>query len=211
MKFLKTNFKGDPNIGLYGFATDKYCLLGLKPGKIDVLQTKLEVSSIAGTNLVGIFAVGNKNGILLPKIVEDYEIKKLKKLFNIEIIDSRKTALGNLIVCNDKGCLIPDYFKKFKKQIQDALNVEVETGTLAGLNLLGSCARASNKGCLCHIDSDKKELEKIKDILKVKTDVGTVGYGNPFIKAGIVVNSKGVLISNIATGPELDRIFEVFK
>jgi len=209
-KFLKTNFYGDPNIGLYGFATDKYSLLGIKPRKITILKTKLKVSSIAGTDLVGIFAIGNKNGILLPKIAEDYEIKKLKK-FNIEIINSRKTALGNLILCNDNGCLIPKDFSKFKKQIQDALDVEVDIGTIADLELLGSCARASNKGCLCHREATEKELEKIKNLLKVKVDIGTVGYGNPFIKAGIIVNSNGILVSDLTTGPELERIFEVFE
>ena len=28
MHVLMTNFHGNPNVGLYGFANDKYCLLG---------------------------------------------------------------------------------------------------------------------------------------------------------------------------------------
>ena len=39
-KFSKAKFNGDPNIGLYGFATDSYCLLGLTPQKnvLDALR-----------------------------------------------------------------------------------------------------------------------------------------------------------------------------
>ena len=30
-KFFKAKFNGDPNVGLYGFANDNYCILGLEP------------------------------------------------------------------------------------------------------------------------------------------------------------------------------------
>ncbi|MFQ6020498.1 MAG: translation initiation factor IF-6 [Candidatus Aenigmatarchaeota archaeon] len=218
MKFLKTSFYGDPNIGLYGFSTDKYCLLGLEPSKKilkkikHTLNVKIKIIKIAGTELVGIFSTGNKNGILLPKIIEKQEIRNLKKLdLNFEIINSRKTALGNLILCNDYGCLISKNLKKFKKQIKDVLNCEIVTGTIAGLEIVGSTAIANNKGCLCHMNSKKDEIRKIEELLNVKVDIGTVNYGSPFVKSGIIVNNKGIIFSEQTTGPELGRIDEVFK
>jgi len=217
-KFLKAKFYGDPNIGLYGFATDDYCLLGLEPdkkilGKIETaLGTTIKAATVAGTEFIGLFVTGNKNGIVLPHIVEDYEIKKLKSLgLNLEIIKSRETALGNMILCNDKGCLISEKLRKFKKRISGALDCEVETGKVAGLDIIGSVALANNTGCLCHRDAEESEMKKIEEILKVKVDVGTVGYGSPFIRSGIIVNSRGVLFSEFSTGPEIGRYEEVFS
>jgi len=217
-KFLRAKFNGDPNIGLYGFATDDYCLLGLEPNKKilkqikKILKSDIEFSTIAGTELSGIFVAGNKNGIILPKIIEKYELKKLKKLFdlNLEIIKSRQTALGNLILCNDKGCLISEKLKRFKKKISDVLGCEVQTGTIANLDIVGSATTANNTGCLCHRETTEEEMIRIEEILKVKVDVGTVGYGSPFIRSGIIVNSRGVVFSEFSTGPEIGRFEEVF-
>jgi translation initiation factor 6 len=216
-KFLKAKFNGDPNIGLYGFATDDYCLLGIEPNKIlnnmkKILKTDIKITTIAGTELIGLFLAGNKNGIVLPRITEDFELKKLKKMFdlNLEIIKSKETALGNLILCNDKGCLISEKLRKFKKKISDALGCEIDIGKIANLDIVGSAAIASNIGCLCHRDAKEEEMKKIEEILRVKVDVGTVGYGSPFIKSGIIVNSKGVVFSELSTGPEMGRYEEVF-
>jgi translation initiation factor 6 len=218
-KFLKTNFNGDPNIGLYGFATDSWCWLGTPlrkklASKIErTLNVKIKTATAAESELVGIFAAGNSFGILLPKITEKYEIRKLKALFsglNFAVIRSKETALGNLVICNDRGCLISERLRRFKKQIADCLAVEVSTGTVAGLEIVGSCAAASNIGCLCHPAAAEAEMQKIEHLLGVRVDVGTVSYGSPFIKAGLLVNHNGIVTSENSTGPELGRLNEVF-
>jgi translation initiation factor 6 (eIF-6) len=38
-----------------------------------------------------------------------------------------------------------------------------------------------------------------------------VAYGTPYIKAGVIVNDKGIIISESSTGPELGRADEVFN
>jgi translation initiation factor 6 len=217
-KFLRTNFNGDPNIGLYGFANDIYCFLGIELQKNvlqkikEFLKTSFVITTVAGTELAGLFAAGNSNGIVLPKIVEDFEAKKLKRLdLNIKIMDVRETALGNLILCNDNGCLISSSLRKYKKEISDVLGCEVETGKIAGLEIVGSCAIANNVGCLCHREAKEEEIKKIEEILKVKVDVGSISYGSPFIKSGIIVNSNGVVFSEQTTGAEMGRVEEVFE
>ena len=217
-KFLRTNFNGDPNIGMYGFATDKYCFLGANVQQSllqrvrETLKTEIISSTISGTDLTGLFAMGNSNGIILSKMIEDYEIKKLKENgLNLNVINSNETALGNLILCNDKGCLISSSLKKFQKEISDVLGCEVEIGKIANLDIVGSCGIASNIGCLCHREAREEELKRIEEILKVKVDVGSVTYGTPYIRSGIIVNSNGVLISDPTTGAEIGRIEEVFE
>jgi len=216
-KFFKTNFSGDPNLGLYGFATDSYCLMGYNNWGIfkkvkDILRVKTIETTIDWTVFVGLFSAGNKNGLIISHLVNHHELKKLKENLdvNIEIIKSRETAIGNLVLCNDKGCLISENLRSHKRQISDALDCEVVVGKIAGLEIVGSAAVTSNVGCLCHRNTTEEEIKKVEDILKVKVDIGTVNYGSPYIKAGIIVNSNGYVISEESTGAELGRTWEVF-
>ena len=217
--FLKTKFSGDPNIGLYGFATDKYCLLGtefhakVKKRVDEVLNVPIITLPLFGSTLIGLFASGNSKGIVLTKLVEKHELAKLKLALpdvNIMMLKSDSTALGNLMLCNDRGCLVPEKFSEFSKEIADTLDCEVAVGTVAGLEIVGSAAVASNLGCLCHHETTEDESKRLEELLKVKVDVGTVACGCPFIKSGLIVNSNGVIISDMSTGPELGRIAEVF-
>jgi translation initiation factor 6 len=216
--FLKANFNGDPNVGLYGFATDKYCLIGVDPHKLrkrmlEVLGVPMINLPLASSTLIGLFASGNRNGIILTKLVEKHEVDKLKAELpniNVLVLKSTSTALGNLILCNDRGCLIPEKFSEFRKGIADTLDCEVATGTVAGLELVGSAAVASNIGCLCHHETTEDEAKLLEGLLKAKVDVGTVSFGSPFIKSGLIVNSSGVVVSDRSTGPELGRAAEVF-
>jgi translation initiation factor 6 len=217
--FLKTAFGGDPNIGLYGFATDKFCLLGCEPlAKVkkrmaEVLNVPIFNLPIFGSDLIGLFMSGNSKGIVVTKLVEKEELAKLKAVLpdvNIFVLKTLSTALGNLVLCNDNGCLIPEKFSEHSREIADALDCEVAVGAVAGLELVGSAACASNLGCLCHHETGEDEAKALEGLLKVKVDVGTVGCGCPFIKSGLIVNSNGVIISDCSTGPELGRIAEVF-
>ncbi len=215
MKFIRTNFNGDTNLGLYGFATDGYCLLGNHPKHThkmeELLKAKIKIAQIAGTELAGIFAAGNSSGILVSKIADARELKEIKKALgiNVLVIKAKETAIGNLVLCNDKGCIISAKLRKYGKDIAETLDCETAVGGIAGLHIVGSAAAASNKGCLCHRESNEEELRLVEEMLKVKADIGSIG-GSPFVKAGLIANSFGVAVSEEATGPELQRIDEVF-
>lgn len=215
MKFLRTNFSGDPNIGLYGFASDSYCLLGNHPKHRqkmeELLKIKISAAQIAGTELVGIFAAGNSSGILLSKIIEPREKREMEKLLgiNVLVIRAKETAIGNLVLCNDRGCIISAKLRKYGKDIAETLDCETAVGEVAGLHIVGSAAVATNRGCLCHREASEEELKLMEEILKARADIGSVG-GSPFVKAGIIANGSGVVVSEEATGPELQRIDEVF-
>jgi len=215
MKFIRTNFNGNPNIGLYGFATDGYCLLGNHPKHAqkmeEILKTRIKIAQMAGTELAGIFAAGNSSGILVSKIADDREIKEIKKALgiNVLVIKAKATAIGNLAVCNDKGCIISAKLKKYGKEIAEILDCETAVGKVAGLHIVGSAAVATNKGCLCHRETSEEELKDIEEILKIKADIGSIG-GSPFVKAGVIANGNGIVVSEEASGPELQRIDEIF-
>lgn len=219
LKIWQTNFYGDHNLGLYGKTSDRICILGrILEGKREHIENVLKVKTVAltlsNTDFVGIFCVLNENGMLLPKIATDTERGKfveLKKLFglNVDFLDTKFTALGNLILCNEHGAVISKLFtKKDKKMIEDCLDVESSFSTIAGIQSVGSCGIATNKGCLLHRDATEGEIKNVEEIMKVKVDIGTANFGSPFVGSCIIANSNGAIIGESTSGPEVDRIYQ---
>ncbi len=209
MRFRKIDVDGDPNIGLRGFATDEYAIFGREIPEAEILEAEIHLIKIAQTELAGIFAAGNSNGIILPYLIEREELEEIKKLgLNFAVLKTKETLMGNLVLCNDKGAVISPLLKRWKREIESTLNCEVEVGKIANLSIPGACGIATNKGCLLHREAREEEINLVKEVLKVKVSIGSVG-GSPFVKSGIIANSNAVLVGENATGPELERIMEV--
>ncbi|MEM7824989.1 MAG: translation initiation factor IF-6 [Candidatus Aenigmatarchaeota archaeon] len=221
MQIFQLNFHGDPNLGIYAKACDKFCLVGylvLDVFKIeDMLKVKVKRVTIANTDFVGMLSAFNSHGILISKIVNENEMKsfnEIEKEFNVrvEIVPSRFSALGNLILCNDKGAVISKLFgKKEKEIIENCLDVEVVSGKIASLSTVGSCGIATNQGCLVHRDAKEEEIKLIEDVLKVQVDIGTANFGSPFVGSCIISNSNGALVGLSTTAPEISRIGETLN
>ena len=108
------DFQGDPNIGLFGLATDKYLIIPSKIKDSEILGKNIINGQVAQTNLNGIFLAGNSNGLLVPNIINSLELKRIKeklKDVKIKVLETKYTALGNLILCNDKGCIASGLLK----------------------------------------------------------------------------------------------------
>ncbi len=211
--FLRANFNGDPNIGLYGFATDKYVLLGLQPKmskKIEeVLNVKASYSTVLYTDFPGIFCTGNSHGIVVPMILREYEIDKLKELFDsILVLDTDYSALGNLILLNDNGVILSSLLRKHKKEIREFFRLPCEVSKIAGTNMVGSMAIATNKGCIAGSGIRKNEIKILEDVLGMELGIGTVSFGSRFVRSGIIANSNGCVVSDTSSGPEMGRISE---
>ena len=207
------DFNGNSNIGLFAYCTDEYCLVGreVTSKNIEVLEKVLKVPvhkiNIARSGLIGVFLTGNKNKLLVPNIANPNELKKLEELkIDFEIIDTKHTALGNNILCNDDGAIInPDIEGKAIKQIEKALDVPVTLGKIADLDIVGAlCAHNKIKG-LVHRDAKDKELRLIEKMLKINVDIGTLNFGSPYINSSTIVNDKGFLVGKSTTGPEIQN------
>jgi translation initiation factor 6 len=202
-------------IGVYCFTNNKYTLIptGLSPevkSKIrEVLATEVLEVHVAGTSLLGIMVAGNNNGILLPRNVKEEELREMKKLdLKVSVLNSKSTALGNVILCNDKGAIVyPEMEKDSIKTIKEVLEVEeLSSATIADVITVGSVAVVTNKGALVHVDASDKDIKVLSNLLKVKVEVGTVNFGSPFIKSGVLANDKGIIVGTSTTGPEIVRI-----
>ncbi|WP_423792151.1 translation initiation factor IF-6 [Methanocaldococcus indicus] len=215
---IKKYFSGIPTIGVLSLTNEDITLLPIFLDEKDidevknVLKTNVLKTNIGGSSLLGSLAVLNKYALLLPKIVDKDELRILENFLDeydilIHILKSKNTALGNLILTNDKGALISPELKEFKKEVEDALNVPVEVGEIAELPTVGSNAVVTNKGLLVHPLTEDDELEFLKDLFKVEYyGKGTANKGTTSVGACIIANSKGAVVGGDTTGPELLRI-----
>lgn len=216
MKIAKLNFQKDPNIGLFSFATDNFCLTNRFTRKKDlnliskVLNVPVYQTSVLGTGLIGIFTGGNSRGIVISDRIYSEEIEEMQRNFDVLLLETKHTALGNLILANDKGCIISRKLKSYRKDIRDFLETDTRVGTIGGIDLVGSLGVCNSKGCLVHKWVTEKEKELIEKTLDVNVSPGSVNFGNPWVKSGLVVNSNGFLVGDQTTGPELGLMSQIF-
>jgi len=173
---------GSPSIGVYSLATDRILIV---PGSVPIkkadrlsewLKVKLVHSSIGGSILVGALACANSNGILLPSFVKEEEVEAIQRCFkgNMTVMETKKTAYGNLVLANDHGAIVDPRLKTPEIQkISETLCVEVVRGEIADLPYVGSLAVATNKGVLAHPLLKDSERQVLEQVLKVPVDVGT--------------------------------------
>lgn len=216
MHVLKTNFNGNPNIGLYGYCCNEYCLLGNEVPEVKakemekVLDVPVHQVTLCGTSLLGVFAAGNSRKLLVPDIAFDHELKRLEKAgVDYETVKTRLTALGNNLLCNDVGCLAnPDFSAEQKKRIRQSLGVSLKPGKIAGLGTVGSLAVVNSTACAVHRDISRVEKRFVEDLLKTRCVSSTVNMGSPYISSGLLCNDNGFAIGDSSGGPEIVNIEE---
>jgi len=203
---------GSASIGVYSLANDKIVIIPkmvpLKKAErtAEWLKVKLIHTSIGGSVLAGALACANSNGILLPNSIREEELAVIKSLFkgNITVMETKKTAYGNLVLANDHGAVVDPRFKEPQiKQIAETLGVDVVTGEIAGLPYVGSLAVATNKGVLAHPLLKEAERKILESVFKVPVDVGTINCGIPYVGTGLIGNSHAAVAGSMTTGPEM--------
>lgn len=212
MAIYLSSIVGSSSIGVYSLVTDRILIA---PGSVPIkkaerlsewLKVKLVHSSIGGSILVGALACANSNGILLPSFVKEEEVEAIQRCFkgNITVMETRKTAYGNLVLANDHGAIVDPRFKTPEIQkISETLCVEVVRGEIADLPYVGSLAVATNKGVLAHPLLKDSERQVLEQVLKVPVDVGTINCGIPYVGTGLIANSHAAIAGLLTTGPEI--------
>lgn len=209
--YAQTTIDGEDFVGLLGLATDRYAILAKKFKDMDVLGVPVIKTTVYGTNLIGLFAAGNSNGLLLPHFTAKGEVERIKKKIkdagidlNIATVDENCTAIGNLVCANDNAAVISPKFYK-KKVFEDTLGVEVIQRKIANHEEVGSCTVATNKGFIVHPKAEQ-ELDELAEIFKVEGKIGTANFGFPYMGAGLIANSNGYITGTRTSGIELGKI-----
>lgn len=214
----RTDFEGDSNVGAFGIATDKFVFSSpnMSEKSIEAIERVFNLplvqTTIATLDAVGLVCAANSNGILVPYTTSDEELAEIKKHseFQVDWIDSKMTALGNIIATNDKGAIChPDFDAKARRRMADVLDVEVLPGTVARLPIVGASTAITNNGAIVHPLARDEEIEQISQLLKVHVEVGTVNRGSPYISLGVMANVDGMIAGTDTTGVELAHISQV--
>jgi len=216
-------FENSADIGVFALLTNAYCLLGMKACQNhftvleDELSEKIPVvhTSIAGCRTVGRMCVGNRNGLLLPTICTNLEMKHIRSSLPDEVsiirVEERLSALGNVIVCNDHVALIhPDLDQETEDIIANTLKVEVYRQTVAKQPLVGTFSKITNHGGLVHPNCSKAEQKELACLLQIKVCAGTVNRGSSTIGAGLVVNDWKGFCGADTTVTEINIIDKIF-
>lgn len=203
---------GSASIGVYSLATDRMLIVPpqVPDSKAKKLEEWLKVRAIRTTIgesvLVGVLACANSNGIILPHFAREEEIQAIKSAsdINVTVMDTRRTAYGNLVLASDRGAMVDPRLKgRDVKTIANTLDVEVVPAEIAGLPYVGSLAATTNKGILAHPLIKEEEQKILMDVFKVHMDVGTVNCGIPYVATGLIGNKYGAVAGSVTTGPEL--------
>ena len=202
---------GSPNIGLYAYATDSYCLAGKELGSehIKILEKELKVPvhqiTIGGSSQVGVFLSGNSTMLLVPDIITEQESNLLEELQIAHTkIKTIHTALGNnLIITDTYGFYNPEFEKEAIQTIKTATNIPLEALKLHVWDVVGSVVALNKHGGIIQKDIPEDIKTYLEKKLQIPLEFGSLNYGSPTVSGCVVVNSNGMVFGKGSAGVEI--------
>lgn len=213
MAVYQTEISGSPTLGLLGLATENYCYLPTETTKIQTqkisesLEAKVKKISLYNSSLIGLFSAANSKYLFIPEVVSDSEVKNSEK--EVIKLTGIFTTLGNLILCNDKGCILSPYLAEKKYFFEKELKLKTEATTISDLPFPGILATVTNKAGVAHKNCKDAELEILEKTLGVEFKRLEFYEGSP--GAEVLANTKGLIIPKNLRGQELAEIQEGLK
>ena len=137
------------------------------------------------------------------KIIETLEID----LIELNIADA--TIVGSLLCINSKGAVLCDFAEK--EVIETVEKAGFKTCVIDDkINAAGNDILANDNGCLVHPEIKNSSINKIKEVLGVPVNRGTIA-GLPTVGMCAVVTNKGCLCHPKATDEEKNVLEKIFK
>jgi len=213
MATYQTEFFGNTTLGLLGVATENVCYLPTEITKkqikkiAETLNVVVKKASFYNSSLLGLFSVANSKYLFVPEIVSDAELefvdKKVIKLTGVF------TTLGNLILCNDKGCILSPYLAEKKYFFENELKLKTEITTISDLPFPGIFATVTNRAGIVHKNCKDAEIEILEKTLGV--EFKRLEFYEGFTGAEILANTKGLIAPKTLKGQELAEIQDGLK
>lgn len=207
------DINGNPYVGVYCAASEDFAIVSdmTDPKAVrelaQTLGVEVIVTVVAGSTIVGSLVAMNSNGCVVSNFAEKDELSKLPKHLRVGKMEERINAAGNNVLVNHRAALVhPSASARTVKMLEDVLGVEVERGSVAGIDTVGSACIATSKGVVCHPRTGPDELKHLSDLFRVPTSIATLNYGTPYLGACAVANSKGAYVGSKSTPIELGRL-----
>lgn len=212
------DFEGNPNIGIYMFVNDKFCLVGPEISEskekeiAETFGVKVYRATVLGTDLVGVFVAGNNDFIIAPSMY-DYELKNFEKIckehdVKLFIMEDIQNTFGNNVCVADEEILInPDYSKKFEKALAKRVGKGMKIVKIGHnmFNSVGStCVYANDKFFIAQEYSE----DDVNPIASKVGALGTVNAGSNFVASGAVANKNGIILGSMCSTVEIQNIIE---
>ena len=216
------SFNNNSNIGLYAFVNDNIILVGPEvPEQYDkdlkeIFQVPLHRVTIAGTSLIGVFAAGTNEKLLVPGIIFKEELEILRKILDdvgmkIEVIETKQTCLGNNIAIGKDKILVNNEFTEAQaKKLGESLGLEAIRTRTDDIKTIGSLIvvnKDKGKGLVGNEISDD-EFEEIASEIGYELTPSSINMGSPYLKSGILCNKNGYVIGRFSGGPEISNAEE---
>ena len=215
MGTAKATIGNNSYIGAFGIATDSFILITSNSTHTersiieDALQVKSHQMSIDGSGLIGVYAVANSKGIMLPEMTDAREISRLREAFPELTVDTMHTslnALRNNILANDKIAFVNKEFSHIEQErISDVLGVETVKMQIGDFDTVGANNILTNKGIVLNNTASHADVEFVKGKI-ASVSQSTANTGSSSIGLCAIANSKGVVVGGQTTGFELVRI-----
>lgn len=202
---------GSPNVGIFAYATDEYCLVGkgipdeARDAFVRALDVPVYDISIGGSQQIGLYLAGNTSCLLVPSLITEAEMKSLDDLkIKFKVIETKQTALGNNLIINDNYFFYTEEFEASAvKEMSSALGVDGSELSLEGWDVIGSVIVLTSKGGLIQKNVPDEAISFLSDKLKLELELGTVNFGSHVIGGGIVANANGIVIGKASAGIEV--------
>ncbi|MCK4429178.1 MAG: translation initiation factor IF-6 [Candidatus Aenigmarchaeota archaeon] len=213
MAVYQTEFSGNPTLGLYGLVTDNVSYIPTEIPKRQVeriskaLESEIKKAVFHNSSLLGLFGAANSKYLFVPEIISNAELKTIGK--KIVKITGAFNTIGNLMLCNDKGCVLSPYLADKKYFLEKELKLKTGATTISDLPFPGALSCVTNKSGIVHMDCKDSELEILEKTLGV--EFKRLEFYSGFPGAEILANSKGLLTPKTLKGPELAEIQEGLK
>lgn len=220
----RVQFEGNNEIGVFSKLTNAYCMVAIGGSEnfYSVFESELADvipvihASIGGCRIIGRLTVGNRHGLLVPNSATDQELQHIRNSLpdsvQVQRVEERLSALGNVIACNDYVALVhPDLDRETEELLVDVLKVEVFRHTVADMALVGSYCAISNQGGLIHPRTSSDSLDELSSLLQIPLVAGTVNRGSDVIGGGLVVNDWTAFSGFDTTATEISVIENIFR
>ena len=212
----RSSYAGSPNIGVFAAVSERLAFVAHDAVDefVSDIEHILEVEAVrvtvADSFVVGSLVAMNSNGAIISGLAVERETDVMRSKISVALMRDKLNAAGNNILVNDKGAIVnPEIDKKSLAEIEDALGVECVRSSIADIVTVGSVCRATNKGCAVHPDATDKDIQLIKDVLKVDNVVRTtLNHGCRFVSPCVLANSKGAIVGDLSTPIEMGKLEE---